>query len=782
MASDNDNGRTISDYFNDVGQMLRVVDANAHLSDYGTAHKIVYFVDADVVAMFMNPASKLNYLGPFRHWLKDDQRLNMAILTAEFLFSGRLPGQNDDVVYVTPDHFLEIQNLAEHVRYQTDKLADQIDEDHFRNNRQRVAEMIEHHRGQATALSDCLQALSHLVPTAMKLATSAASEGEQLRRLRAADAFHRGDKSTWFHGEILRPNPDLVLDWIKRIRFARGARPHENLVHDATSIVQLLALNHDSESERDGRRYVLITGDIALHNAFNRYRRDERSKASAFPIVRHPREFIPMLNLGQMSGRAERRVVMTRLREAIVELMSSPDAGSTAESNLQRGQAASEFEQQSSANIDLDRKHPQLAEAIEFLRTLWSQTADHALALNIEYLNQRSVNQFEHIADLLSAPDLKKKALDNIVSVIRDLQNEHLGLLIQKNLRQWLEVTRERARKESAFQARRAPLFVRYTGFEAIIGTTEINQYLDALVDGSAELPAPREMTLSADNPMHLLFGACVGVAAEDWRSAQHLGDRARQLTLSAQGSLAELHHEAAYVVALCSRFDLRGKRSFDHAVELLENCVRYHDQRTKQGTAQTFRAIRAVSEHAALILVALFKRWLIWRGGADDEWPVDVSRFRVTAERLLNSAEDRLTEQMRSNRGGPGDKERYLRVGFQIYTNKLALWIHYILVEPTRPLVDIREKVRRDLKEVQVRIQDAEDRARYLKSPARKSPYPAQVFHGFLSWLVEESPEAKDVLRVKTLKLLERLLSQRHTLVDFDRAEYDEFRRRLLE
>src|SRR5256885_2284102 len=90
--------------------------------------EIVYIVDADIAAIFANPKANLHYFDLFAAWLEESLLFGTATLTAEFIFSGSLPGQTGKAL-ITPDHYAEFDAMATAIaRHGKNKVANLRDD------------------------------------------------------------------------------------------------------------------------------------------------------------------------------------------------------------------------------------------------------------------------------------------------------------------------------------------------------------------------------------------------------------------------------------------------------------------------------------------------------------------------------------------------------------------------------------------------------------------------------------------------------------------------------
>ena len=113
-------------YVNDARRLRLSMRVNRIDADYVKGgNSIVYFVDANVVGMFASPKSNLHYLEPFNNWLGDKLLFSTTTLTAEYLFSGDLPGQVSPTL-ITPDHYDDLHSMARAIKKKGEQTASQV--------------------------------------------------------------------------------------------------------------------------------------------------------------------------------------------------------------------------------------------------------------------------------------------------------------------------------------------------------------------------------------------------------------------------------------------------------------------------------------------------------------------------------------------------------------------------------------------------------------------------------------------------------------------------------
>lgn len=710
-----------------------------------TGKEIVYFADANVVAMFTDPGAHGAYLAPFSNWLQGNQIFGTTTLTAEFLFSGKLPGQRHPTL-ITLDHYEDLNSMASAIHKKGQRSAAEIEAAFdVRHDRLQLDNLVSDYNTHRIDARTFMVRSSELLPGSMiGLLQGAVAEAAQFRRLLTNDMLLRMDTMQWFDRSLLHPNPQHVANWAVSIRSASKGRSNVKAIRDARSIVQILELGKREDPRDPQRRYVFITNDPAINRAYHEYRRDEigQGRRPAQIHLRKPMEFIPLLNLGSMSDNETDRLELFPQIESTLDRLLSGDSA------LQR------IRRRPPANRELSTSTISFEEQIEGLRELWSQAAAHALTLNASYLAKRDKENFDSIVKVLTSGDVVNAALGEIRSVLTGLSRAHAKYSIAGIFQKFLAEGRQRAQKVSAFGARRAPLVIRPEVFSQFSGNRSINDYLDGMIAGTIEFKF--DVLDIGDDGVAQLFAACVAITAENWKSAREFAERAIEIS-QASGN-ADLLNEARYCCAVAMRFTLASNADVSQARSLLGAAADYY--RTKR---DDFARLRTVAETSALLCVAAYTTKLVPNtelarssdAHAAENWR-DSSRLAEQADELFANA-----EKNQSN--------LYRRVGLQIASITAALSIFSAWIQPSLRGDSDNTGYREDLERLKARSDD-------WVGLHNRLPYTANVFVKVLSYITEEDSSERTKAGLLAEELLRELLIYEEALTDFDRAEYKFF------
>jgi hypothetical protein len=733
----------------------------------GDDGQIVYFVDADIAATFADPGYNLHYFSLFSLWLDKPLLFGTATLTVEYIFSGKLPGQIGKTL-ITPDHYEEFEAMAAAIASKGHSKAATIAEGAAKGRWQDEIRQVAlaHSEGKIPA-ETALEQLVKALPEAMAaLLQGPVAEAEQFARLLREDLMVRADTTEWFSDDIFAPNSAEVGQWTRRLREEltraerkrgstwRDRRANRSINRDARSLVQVLAVARNCASEEGRLRFVLVTGDPILRNAYHRHRwGDGRVEEDLVRVeIRHPIEFSPLLNLTAMSGDENRRSLFEDIMGALEALLIRVPV----EGNNSSAENKHEIESAPAYIGGMQRGSAAGSRAgrIAHLRDLWSDAARTALALNSVYVIRRNEAQFKAFVEILDKPDIVTAAIGRLRDLVELLSRSHVRLTLQGIVATFLRRAGKRSQLVPGYSGRRAPLLVYLERFKPIIGELNINDFLDLLYSGAIGVPY-EALARAPDRGLSLLFGSCVAIAAEDWDSAQSFAQQAIGLLANDQ----EAEHEARYCWALALRLSLKSYETLEGAIGLLLTCERFHAQRN-----QRFRWLRAKTELGAVIRVFLYKRELIPNFEARGCPPV--AELWKQAWEHLADVEDNLKEKREH-------EIFYRQLGVQVSMNLVALAIY--AKRYARESFGISDlQFRDELDELNLHINNwPESSAGNRKVPALF--FTACVLKGVLEFIEAESEEVRLAAGHSTRLLIEQHLPVLSTLPAFEQAQYQE-------
>ena len=315
-------------YLDDADRLESAMRANLSDSEFAKAGgEIIYIVDANIVGLFIRPSENLNFLSVFQRWLPDTVLVTTAALTAEYIFSGNLPGQGSQPIYMSPSHYEEVINITSALQRRLTKEINEAERKgglYIRRNpldlrrTKELASLLEDKRVSPTAkISAIADRLPPEINDLVEQEGTWASAVQLKRLFQEQKGVRRIDTATWFNASF-EPSRDHVLEWYDHVRKFRPAAPpplkdsrHRErgqlplpmtrLLNDASTLATLELLARDSEQNRvPARRYILITGDSAIRQAVEEFAAVANVNRTS-DFTRHAREFTPLLNLSAIS-------------------------------------------------------------------------------------------------------------------------------------------------------------------------------------------------------------------------------------------------------------------------------------------------------------------------------------------------------------------------------------------------------------------------------------------------------------------------------------------------
>lgn len=590
--------------------------------------RIHYVLDANVIRMFMDPSQHTHHLGAFAHWLDPETRVSTVTMTAEFLLSGALPGQpKGEPALISPDHFNEVIGFATRLGQRLDALSDEDYDRLEQDMKERASEL----DALAQALSQAdipaqekIHALVTTLPEKVaELVRGPLAEAIQLKRCVEAGTIARIDSRSWFNADLLESNPRLEAGWFRRIRAARAelekqraaagrADPHRNeltinQLSDARTLAVISRIVDLEIADDPADRCLLVTADASLRRAVEAYVADQDDGApnSAYRVfVRHPREFVPLLNLSNMSGDRAMLEVFGQLKVVLDELLVGIDLGEESETQAVAGSdeivRSLAFRGSIEDGKGAGRPARHIAQAkFEEFQSHWSQASALAFSMNIERMQARDKATFDAISQVVRTGDLRTQGRELIIGGLRHLLKEHAELTVEGVFGAVREAMDVRATVTApGLIEMRVPLHLfDDEQFSDIIGKRHLLDYLRVIAKGRLDFD-PSEVIARRAGEAHVqLFLACVCLAIGRWRAARDFASRACEES-GAAGPRAAEAFDARYVYAIALRFTLASPGDLRQAEALLRSCADHH-----LAAGQRREWIRATVETAALIV-----------------------------------------------------------------------------------------------------------------------------------------------------------------------------------
>ena len=653
--------------------------------------RVHYILDTNVVGMFMRPAEHTKELGIFFNWLDEETLTATATLTSEFLLSKNLPGQGGESATLSPDHYEEVIGLANRTKAAVKALSgEELD---------RAVQAMERSRVELDALAAKLRDskveaqekfndLNAILPKEVaSLVQGPLAELFQLKRAFESDCIYRVDGMDWFHASALAVDTKKELEWLDRIRAARrgiakskeahgldvSPQKYLNEMRDARTMALIIQLTEEFADE-EKERFLFVTADGAIRRAVEaavREAQDEGKAEGLDVFVRHPREFVPLLNLGNISGEDELRSVFFKLKITLDELLTGigpPDDDGAVyveptDEEIERSLALGGGPRGSSS--------PDTRARLTELQDLWRLACRSALSLSLTLLKKRDETLFGGIAEVLTAPDLKAHIQDNIDEALDDLLRDHAGLNARGLFTALRRVDSRRRKDGIPLESRvlRVPLhLVDGSGlFGEFVGTRGLNEYLLDIARGAEVDEQAEYLASKGRDPVAYLFLSCICLAMGMWEAAKDFAKRALDMPAKSIPGREGLS-TARYIFAVAHRMSLSSPEEVKDAERMLEDSVKEHGRRRDEGLLE----LRALSELAAVRLAAV-EHTLYATSAPDDDRPQElVTRQQIPDYlRFVGSTLDTVIHSLENNYPDKIDK----LAGFllQAYANAAA-------------------------------------------------------------------------------------------------------------
>lgn len=583
------------------------IDDHAYADQGG---RIVYLTDANVVRFFLDPERDRSHVAAFGPGSRDDYAAATALVTAEYLFSRALPGQHASPALIAPAHGDDIQDVIMGMQHSAAKLpVDPVDPAALAKLRKLVKDVRDNRFERPAAIAQ----LREMVPTiASHLLEGGGQAAHQLLRLYDSDllrplALHPA--ATRDILELGPPQQQRKRKWIERLHRENPGADLRLIERDAEVIVQTMMLDAAAAEEECGTRYVLLTADNVLMDAYTRWfweEREQEDPGGRF-LLRSPLQYAPILNVQDMPNGITRSDVIQRARDALDGLFINAPALRQGYPNklayyrlLARNRAAADavkaFYGYNPMSFDASA-----IEGFRVARQIWRESFRNGVVLNAELMRRRLTEEFELLARLLREDtDFLTALHEDQRRIIERVFAAHASLTTRINVRY---LTSD---ETGPANVQRAPLILR-KGFAGILGSQALKDALNRLAQNDSTTILQVQDALSKA-PVHeaYFFAACVAHRCAHWQAAR-LYARWAQTNLPLRPDTAEDQLELDYLQASATRYEFAAAQPVCNAFAQLEAMIGICRK-----TADQFGLIRAFAEATSLLLVALYRRRLI--------------------------------------------------------------------------------------------------------------------------------------------------------------------------
>lgn len=585
--------------------------------------RIVYLIDANVVWFFLDPVRERGHTVAFHTPDRTDLASATALITAEFLFSRGLEGQEDVPVFLAPGHADEVTEKWHRLR--SEMQADEAEPDpRIQAAEKRLEHLVRQRRAEKLSGRDAVRRFREEVPSLVaRVAGTAVERANQLLRLYEEDAVRPLALHPDATEDILDRPETLMSHEFRSLERAiaqrrRGdARTGEGVSvgsatarRDAEAIVQAMLL--EREAARSKIRVVLVTADQKLFEAYSEWYWHENPRNStgrASFVLRPVLQYVPILNVERMPNGIGRSDVMRRTHRALDTLFANlraidPEYPHTLAIHRTLARHVAERKQFREALEAVYGSNPfdfadEQVTLFKRIRQEWQDGFRDGIVLNAELLERR-VHSLSGLALLLRGDkDLRTAIHDDKRRIIARIEAAHLGVNVRAG------VARLMRKLQRDLGPARAPIAVRLRLTRIVNGLT-VDDAMERLAsDPEGEVAQRFDEAFKAE-PNHEThaFAACVAHRCGYWEAAWFHARRALELLTEAPDAAAEpARTEVSYLAGSAARFAHLQEAELSEAFKLLDDSIE-----ACRGQGDSFGLARSLFCQAALLLTLLYR------------------------------------------------------------------------------------------------------------------------------------------------------------------------------
>ena len=531
--------RRLAQYFSAAMDIRNGLEFNRLDAEFvSSEHGVVQYVfDSNVLLFFLNPTREAEAVDPFA---SRDGQLNptLALVTAEYLFSGGLTGQFSARPLISQWHWEEVSSAVSKLRKRMGALAaDSTAVARGADDEQlgeKVALLVRHAQTERSlgASNDHLAAMEPRIRALVDDATYAITMFDRLKSSNPVEPLTLDENAV---GGVLNLDEARVAEWRERIALNRdktegyGAPHTRNDARDARTVEQVIQLNLNAQNAGGvPKRYVMLSHDRSLFNAGVSWWQN-KPELDFFPF-RRLSQYIPILNTEAMPNATQDTGLSDQLQDVLDTLLQIgprtrrrlPLYVPTPNIAPPEKSLASEL----SPVIKWIIRNTQHVRSNEAALALWREISATSILLNAELLRRR-IRAFAPLADFIeSSRDVRAGVVDFMHQRIEAYEAAHLELNLLHYLANQIILGQTLARDSRAMRG----ILVLHEDFEAVVGQPgQLYAFLEDIVrEADADKIRALAGRLSALKPhtCHFLAG-CITFWAGDWDSAAHHAKRA---------------------------------------------------------------------------------------------------------------------------------------------------------------------------------------------------------------------------------------------------------------
>jgi hypothetical protein len=327
-------------------------------------------------------------------------------------------------------------------------------------------------------------------------------------------------------------------------------------------------------------------------------------------FVRHPREFLPLLNLVTINNDVSMFAVFNELRRALDSLLAGFPP-STSQGGVYREPSTDIIIASLAARGSSSAK-------VEELKKIWTKANKLAVTLSVSVLGLRDREIFDTVARLICAEDLKTHIQREIIEEFDKLIGRHSSLTVEGvfiAIQERFSTRLNGDRDLNAALLRVASHSMDDDLFGEVIGGRSLDDILLDATRGVDHSQLFRNLVDSGDIARAYLVLGWLCLAVGLWEPAKDFAKFAK--SVSSSPAISDSTNNAAnYLFAVTRRLNLRYMNDFIDAKTALENIIDYHTEHR-----QLALRIRAESELAALALGGIEQSLIVFdRKAVEDD------------------------------------------------------------------------------------------------------------------------------------------------------------------
>ena len=537
--------------------------------------QLCYFVDTNVVRWYLNPLEDFSLVKALMPQDKTKQakvvEFASSVIASHYVFSDLLVGANGYPPYLTPFHADELfESLEVDVAEFHAQTAQNIVTPQLRAAADGLVKAFDEFKATRTmpALSGLFEAFSNVLTTAYG---NIAFRRARTRRLFFDKRVVRADEVEDFG---LDPS---YLDRAKRaawqdllIECGKDPADSINLDRDARSLCLLEQLTRDAITRNKPIRYLMISADASLHDAVDRWRsRNELMAIPQFDFLRHPREYIPLINLNAMRASSSDTIHgFSDLMQSVDDISFSIRSRETAE-NAHEADFSSHFPDRFSRQIRdrvTEEKLLSLAPKVAHLSERWTDALETSVIMNAELVVGIADDYVASSIKPLTDSDLDELLQKRILDDIHQIASGHIDFAGRGQLAAQLKTVRRTNAPEGGPQQltrrARSPSLVRLPVPQALLrlakklGETAPKDLAsfngEYVLSYDPQLLDEFEATVPQLSGIEVATIACiVAFRLNRWEQARYLADR----LINAHGAMDRAQGEFEYLRLVTDRF-----------------------------------------------------------------------------------------------------------------------------------------------------------------------------------------------------------------------------------